>query len=128
MRRASELYGSTPRAFKDETADCSVRAVAVAANVPYERAHALFERHGRERKRRTPVFISDRVCHDLFMEEMVIVNRPTLAQFIREHREGRFFLSRGGHAFALVNGVVHDWAASRTGPRSRIKRAWRAKA
>jgi hypothetical protein len=50
--------------------------------------------------------------------------RPTLARFIAEHPTGRYLVIRRGHAFAVVDGRVHDWGTGRTGARSRIRMAW----
>jgi hypothetical protein len=127
VRRASNLYARTPRAFKREMVDCSVRALMIAADTTYELAHEVMRRFGREDRRRTPHGVALRACLDVGMVPVEIdpSARPTLAQFIRAHRKGRYFLSRNGHSFALVDGVVHDWRSSRTGPRSRIKRAYR---
>jgi hypothetical protein len=37
-----------------------------------------------------------------------VVGRPTLAQFQRAHRRGRWIVVTNNHAIALVNGVYHD--------------------
>jgi len=50
-------------------------------------------------------------------------NSPTLAQFVKQHPTGRFYISTIGHSLAVVNGVVMD--AWKIGPRRRVKRAWR---
>lgn len=130
VRKNSTAYSA--QGFPFEKLDCSVRALAVASDMPYADAHALFKQAGRKDKRGTPTQVSVRVHAGLGYEKLalyrdapgIIAVFPTLAQFIRTHRRGRFILHRRGHAFALINGVVHDWSNG-TGARSRIKVAWR---
>lgn len=112
---------STPVAASGDRNDCCVRALSVAANLPYEQCHALMAKHGRKNGKGTPYATSDAVHAELGHE--VTRHRglgPTLAQFIRANPKGRFVVHRKWHAFALVDGVVHDWYRSRTGSRSRV--------
>lgn len=100
--------------------DCSVRALSIAANIPYSACSALFAKHGRTPGRRTPHHVTRGVYRELGIPApMYYTARPTVAQFIRENPKGRFILTRSGHAFSLVDSVIHDWADG-TGPRSRI--------
>ena len=110
--------------FRRERRDCSVRAFAVAMGVPYEEAHAAFKRHGRKDHMGTPVFVSHWVHTEAGMTR-IDPRMPTLTQFIRENPKGRFVVHRRGHAFAVIDGVVHDWGHG-TGARTRVQRAWRA--
>lgn len=109
--------------FPTERRDCSVRALAIALGIPYREAHESFRIAGRRHGEGTPLVISAWVHKRHGMETMRPF-RPTLAQFLRENPKGRFVVHRRGHAFAIIDGVVHDWERG-TGARSRIQNAWR---
>lgn len=110
--------------------DCAVRAISIAANIPYEQSYALFIKYGRKPNKATDRSVSRAVHHELGSTPVVLGNRyeprsyPTLAAFLRMHPHGRFTLHKSGHAFAVVHGVVHDFANC-AGARSRIQAAWR---
>jgi hypothetical protein len=106
-----------------ERADCSVRALSVAARISYSDAHARFAAAGRKNGCRTPWKAIDTVHGAMGLRDIFAWKSPTLAQFLKVHPRGRFVLIRRGHSFALVDGIVHDWARG-TGARSRIIRAW----
>jgi hypothetical protein len=115
-------------AAEGDRRDCSVRALSIAANLPYEHCSKLFAHHGRKRGHATPTHISDGIHDDLGMQQVPLLPRGwlTVTRFIAEHPVGRFVVHRRGHAFAIIDGVIHDWSRG-TGPRSRIKKAWRVK-
>lgn len=111
MRRTSMVGNVTDggrySAAPGESRDCSVRATAVALDIPYHIAHAMFEREGREPQRRTKLGVSDRVLKG-YRSHRYTRKRPTLARFIREHPEGRYIVRIRGHMFAVIDGGVHD--------------------
>lgn len=104
--------------------DCSVRALSIAANLPYERAHDLFKAAGRKDGRRTDRAASKRVYRQLGYQLVSRAWAPTVTQFLAAYPAGRFICHRRGHAFAVVDGVVHDWEHG-TGSRSRVQLAYR---
>jgi hypothetical protein len=120
-----------------EINDCVVLAFTVAAQIDYAVAHQLCRKHGRVDRKGT----SDRTVHavakelgatnidrDLTKGQQPAFMRgtdwPTLQQFIGEHSIGRYFIIRGGHAFAVIDGVVHDWEYG-TGARTRVYMAYK---
>jgi hypothetical protein len=56
--------------------------------------------------------------------EVLGVRRRTLANLLPAIQRGRYIVCKTGHAFAVVDGVVMD-CQSLSGPRSRIRTAWR---
>ena len=106
-----------------ETNDCSVRAFAVAADVTYTKSHAIHAHFGRENGKGTYWDCSEKVAKMLGMVEW---NIPalTLQSFIRKYPKGSFWIARSGHAFAVVDGIVYDWATG-TGPRSRVVKVFK---
>lgn len=136
LRKESIGY-STLVAPTGERSDCTVRAYAVAAQVGYDEAHTFMRVKCKRPTGDGPEIRNIRAAFEACgYEELVTRNREaysfsgrdyyiTLAQFIKAHPRGRYFVIRQGHAFAVVDGVVRDWLNGRTGPRSRIRQAWR---
>jgi hypothetical protein len=108
--------------------DCSVRALAVASGKSYGECHALFACAGRAPNCGTSVAAS-RFIHEETLGYKKIdtwtdwMGFPTLHVFVQSHPRGRYILHTRDHAFALIDGVVHDWTNG-TGSRGRIVRAW----
>ena len=126
MRTKSTFYammtGSTPDTA-NEAQDCVVRSLALATGVEYDEVHAICAANGRENRRPTKDVSVFAVARQMGLEVVWPSGRPTLAAFIRANPRGSFVLIRSGHAFALINGMVHDWKDGDTGPRSRIRYA-----
>ena len=112
-------YATRHGAGAPEKKDCVVRAISLAVNVAYAEVHAALAAQGRETGKSTYARQTLTVVESYGMQQVPTV-RPTLQQFIRENRQGRYVVIRRGHAFALIDGVVHDWNGSKTGPRSRV--------
>jgi len=122
--------GKIAAGFTNETRDCSVRAVALAADVPYADAHLALKKAGRRDRKGASMnqikhALSD-VSRSIATEPIAIVDKfyatvtyPTLQQVIRSHRTGRYVICTGRHAMALIDGQIHD-AGEISGPRSRI--------
>lgn len=109
--------------FMHETNDCSVRAFAVAADITYAKSHALHRFVGRIDRKGTYRHQSAKVA-EMLGGKRVEMARMTVARFIRENPVGAFWVARSGHAFAIVNGIVYDWAYG-TSERSRVVVAYR---
>jgi len=124
MRTKSTFYammtGSTPDTA-DETQDCVVRSLALATGVEYDEVHAICRENGRENRRPTKDATIFAVAKQMGLEVIFPPARPTLAAFIRANPRGSFVVIRSGHAFTLINGMVHDWKDGSTGPRSRVR-------
>jgi hypothetical protein len=114
-----------------ERNDCTVRALAVAACVPYEAAHAIYKRLGRQDRRRlrhsaikTPQAIRMATGNH---DPVRLIERPgTIGRFIKENgRKGHWILAVAGHHLAVVDGQVYDWANFVNKTRRIIKRAYR---
>lgn len=130
MKKTTTGYADLP-GKPGEKLDCSVRALAVAADISYDEAHAALKEAGRPDGKRTPHATSRELYRKLGFRCCIIRQggiachglRMTLMQFIAANPRGRFIVHRRGHAFAVLDGVVHDWARG-TGPRSRVTNAW----
>jgi hypothetical protein len=116
-----------------EKNDCTVRALANAANLDYEKAHGLLAKHGRPACRGALC----RTSHAAYIEaglELIgvfgvthraailsrIASRPrsagmTLSRVLPRLNSGRYVVLVTGHALAVINGQVIDSFASSGG-------------
>jgi hypothetical protein len=126
----TQLKRMAPFAYRDggkaiahrlsERNDCVVRALACASGISYQDAYDLASWHGRQRNRGTlraavlfdALFPGARLFWaTAFRRDPLNEPRPTtLGRFIEAHPLGRFLCLKRGHAFAVVDGVVHDSA------------------
>jgi hypothetical protein len=129
VRVATSVYAQTPPAFRGEKRDCGVRALRVAIGRTYEDAHRILKAYGRVDKRGTynnTMTIAGRMygLEVISTAASGLPEKPTLAQFIRAHREGSYVIRINTHFVALREGVLHNWRAGRDGARSRVLMAW----
>ena len=130
------IYNDGGRAvagFKGTAGDCAVRAVAIAAEIPYQKAYDMINRHSKNEKpskrrkgrssSRTGVH---RVTFDKVMEELGWHWTPTMqigsgcTVHVRadELPSGRLILNLSKHYAAFLDGVLHDtYDDSRNGKR-----------
>ncbi len=118
MLRAGQARG--------ESNDCSVRAIAIACNVPYDVAHAAMAAEGRKEGkgayRLSICNAADKLGFDYaqkmtssFHEQMKGQDAKcrNLTPFqIRKYAhlfQGSYLIFTDGHVFASVDGVVHDF-------------------
>jgi hypothetical protein len=131
MEKNSRQYSAArPENFSKENKDCVVRAFSVVLGRSYEEIHAACKMHGRKSGCGTTGHTQELVAEEYDMKKVPLSVltcgtqfNPTLQQFINAHPRGRYYLTRRGHAFAVIDGVVHDWMRG-TGARSRIIRAY----
>jgi|688.fasta_scaffold586144_3 hypothetical protein len=104
-----------------ETNDCSVRAVSVASGLPYYKVHAAFAEAGRKAGNGVSVRIMIAALEKLGImkqQETLVFNRPTLSYWLSNNPTGNWVIVKRDHAFAILDGVVHD--SSPVGARSRV--------
>jgi hypothetical protein len=109
-----------------ETRDCTVRALASAAGMHYDNAHALLKKHGRKDRRGAffstmlaayteAGFVLDSVHGTTVSARYAarIANRKaqdgvTLAKLLPKLAFGEYIVNTTGHAVAVVNGKIID--------------------
>ena len=112
--------------FPNEHLDCVVRALTIASGLSYKDIHDLTSWHGRKSGHAT-CYVSQ-LLNSLFPGRNVtpVSGRNgrtwTVGQVIKQYSVGRYVVAIRGHAFALVNGVVHDM--SMIGLRTRVEWVW----
>jgi len=108
-----------------ETRDCTVRALAVAAGIPYEQAHAALKAAGRTDRK--GIVLAQAINSGRLKLEgrkfVDVLKTPTcLGFFLKAHPKGTFLCRKARHAFAIVDGILHDNQA--LGSRMRVTHAW----
>jgi hypothetical protein len=97
--------------------DCTVRALALATKTPYDEVYEMLAKHGR--KCSTGIFFWDwlksigNVALDHKFERISFpavkgLRRMNPVDFCDEHPRGTYICKSAGHAFAVIDGVVHD--------------------
>lgn len=108
----------------NERRDCTVIALAAVTGLPYPRCHAALKDAGRKDRKGIPfVRVAQRVARHVGHSFAICTRSGTLRRFVRENPQGAFYVTIRGHAFAVLDGVIHDNCKPRLG--SIIKRAWR---
>lgn len=123
MRRDTTAY-SAVRPEWDKN-DCSVRALACATKVSYIVASMTFSAQGRSVKKGTPTELSIKLHEEVLgMRRIAMAEGMRLEDFVAAAKTGSFIIHKASHAFALVDGVIHDWATT-TKDSTQIVRAWK---
>ena len=104
----------------NEAKDCTVRALAHIADMPYSEAHATMASFGRKPRRGVPRPDVIKAYTSKGLTYIQRTDRPTLAQFMRADgaMHERLVISMRGHVFAIVNGTQLD--LGKCGPRTRV--------
>lgn len=111
--------GMSAEGFK-ERADCAVRALALVTGMPYKDAHSKFKSLGRKNGRGTRNTYIDTVMTELnFVHDK---GPRTVGQLLQKYRKGNVYVVVRGHAFAVIDGTIHDTFV--TGAKSRILRCY----
>ena len=124
----SVLYSNLERASteKGERNDCGVKAVAIAADVSYDVAHAALWVHGRPDNGATPwpaLWAALRDCgavaNDITPQRKQWGSVASVVPKLRRNRT--YLVCTRRHILCVKGGQVHDWTEGR---RHRILRVW----
>lgn len=122
MKRDSSSYAA-PAPFADK-GDCVVRAIATATGCSYAQASGILAAAGRKMKKGTDRSVSLEVNEKwLAMKRLEHAEGLDLGTFIRLAPKGRFVVYKARHAFAVIDGTLHDWQRG-THERTTIQLAW----
>jgi hypothetical protein len=105
----------------NEARDCTVRALAHIADMPYSEAHATMAAFGRKNRRGVPRMQVVAAYESKGLTYIRRTDRPTLAQFMREDgaKHERLVINKSGHVFAIISGTQLD--LGKCGPRTRVQ-------
>ena len=123
MKKETTAYAAERPAWDKD--DCSIRALAVATGVPYAAASIAFSSIGRRLKKGTELSLSIKLHEEMLgMKRIESAEGMRLEAFLMLATKGSFVLHKSGHAFAVVEGVVHDWQGT-TRAETTVLRAWK---
>lgn len=98
-----------PNGFENESRDCTVRALSLASNLPYEKVHKAWELVGRREKHGIVAKrYMQKVCDILGIDAKQVRRSGTLNKLKAKFNKGKYFCLKRGHAFAVIDGVAHD--------------------
>ena len=102
--------GRSAAGFSEEKNDCVVRSYAIATGLEYKEAYRLLEIWGR--KQNTGVMLIHFIASEknFFPHIFTDCKRKnlTVGRFIKENPNGKYIVAIKGHAFAVIDGIVHD--------------------
>jgi len=120
MKRFEKIKKSRYRKKLNETNDCVVIAVAIAARMTYEKAHGICEYQGRKiGKGIATEYVLQHLEKIGFKVEKVknLVqkngSRYTPKTIGERLKRGYYIVRKNSHAIAVVNGTVEDWTNGR---------------
>ena len=115
-----------------ENNDCSVLALALLADVPYQEAHKAMADAGRKFKKGTPLSVTYRVYKAMGLKLTTLTKTEFISQYpgvhknlkcITSHHPNRFpgvfkqgkkyLCHTGTHAFAIIDGKTMDWSVAK---------------
>jgi len=114
-----KLYG-----IKD-SANCTVRTLALVADIEFELADEIATKAGRKRNQGFwPKNIIAVAKKDFCMKfQKLKFKKYTISKFIKKYPEGRYWVTRRGHSFAIIDGVIYDTITNK--PRQIIYEAYK---
>ena len=144
MTNYSNTLPQRDAGFENETNDCTVKALMVAAGVPYRDAHTFMAAQGRQARKGTYMSVQlltwAREKKVIFGYRVTQVDayrradyrtggwiKPTLAATMSKLNSGRFIVIKSRHAIGVVDGVIHDHP-SIAGTRARVIAAYKFEA
>lgn len=93
----------------DDTNNCTIIALHMAAAIPYKKANKIGLLAGRKPKQGcylVDLFKAARKEGIRFRKRKV--ERMTLRKFLTKYPKGRFVVEKRGHAFAVIDGKYYD--------------------
>ena len=117
MQKFYEMQAMSGK-FREKN-DCVVKALAITAEIAYEKAHAILKQFGRKDRHGTYHHVSRTAFRSVrpFCEEMKIRKENgsmyTSRTLPAALPKGHYVVFFRGHAAAMVDGVIEDWSAGK---------------
>ena len=94
----------------EDTNNCTILSLSLAANIPYKEANEIGIKAGRKINEGfylEPLYKEARK-KGIKIKKVPIKSKINLKQFVSNYFFGRFVLANDDHAFCLINGKIHD--------------------
>jgi hypothetical protein len=128
-----------PEKYQGETNDCTVKALAVSLDIPYDQAYLYAMRSFNRRRNTGPTpnvlkraFSSDKAFTELQSKALkttykqvdgrMLDREMTIGTFVKTYPSGTYYVVVSRHALVIKNGIVYDHSDK---PKRRIKLAWK---
>jgi len=114
--------GGSPASEKN---DCTVRALAISTNKPYDEAYCILQSFGRKPNKGTNIrkfFKNNKIVLGFWFKKLRFRKQITLNKFVKKHPTGTFYVRITKHVFVVKDGVTIDMTKPRT--YCRITDAW----
>ena len=109
-----KYYQPNEKDIKDKRGDCVIRALTKVTNKTWLEVYDELVPIGRELQS----FGNDKLVYSEFLKQQGFsykgisnrkgTKRPTISQFAKEHKEGKYFLVVANHVVGLSDGVYYD--------------------
>lgn len=127
-----------PTEYKNERADCTIRAFVLVTEIPYEKVYEYFENKGRKKCKGFHIQTTDIKKYDKkYNTRTKKVKIPEIAKYfgytakqiarsgtsnklIKRYPKGKIYCVKRGHCFAIIDGIIKD----ETSYNSILKNAW----
>lgn len=93
-----------------QRADCTVVALAIAADIPYSKALEIMKKFGRKDNRgskKTKNKVT-KIFNVIGLKATQVKRRGRLDTFLKEFPKGVFYCLKRGHAFVVIDGKVQN--------------------
>ena len=120
MKRFEKIKKARFRKKLNETNDCVVIAIAIAARMTYEKAHGICQYQGRKNGKGIVTTYALEHLEKMGFNVEKVKNlrqkngsRYTPKTIGNKLKRGYYIVRKKTHAFAVVNGTVEDWTSGR---------------
>jgi hypothetical protein len=119
-----KIEKATAEGVKTEKNACTVIALSTVCGIPYDEAYKIAAAAGRRPARGfySKMLLQHAEKHEGFNFHEIKCNGKLLKDFINEYPTGKYFVTKRGHAFSVIDGVVKDNMLS--GPRTKVLSAF----
>lgn len=110
-----------PEGYEKEKKDCTVVALSLASNIPYDKVHTAFKQLGR--KDGQSVRSSSIMKHIFILlniKAKKVMRSGSVNKLIKKHPKGNLYCIKRKHAFTIIDGVTHNLDR----PNSHVMGAW----
>lgn len=123
----SSLVEEQKKLFPNENNDCTVKALAIAAEISYSKAHAILKNRGRKNRQgfKTEIVIEELLGMGKAVKEvtqLIVGSIKTVRAFQERGFKDKYLIRVEGHVLCSKDGQIHDWTNGRC---HRIKNVWR---
>lgn len=92
----------------DENQDCTVRALSIISDTPYNQAHSFLAALGRKEGRPFATYLAVGKIYNGKEFDTLRCPHSSVGRYISEHPTGNYILKISRHVFAVKDGVIFD--------------------